>query len=169
MIREPTFREETVRVVTYHQPNLVGPRLLAGAFAGLVAAGPMALALLALKRILPSRSISEQALERMSAEEQSADEPQVNASTWLAHFGYGALAGAAYPFTIGRLRAPTLLKGWAHAMMYWACSYLGWLPVSNIFPAAADQPRRRNAVMIVGHLLWGTIVAMLADWIDEAL
>lgn len=177
MIREPTIREETIRVVTYQQPNLAVPRLLVGAFSGLVAAGPMALVMLALKRTLPKkeqvplppRLITEEAIERTGLEEQISDESQVVATTWLAHFGYGTLAGAVYPFAFGRMQAPSLVKGLAFGLAVWASGYLGWLPAANILPPATEMPMRRNAVLIASHLVWGSIVALLTDWIEENL
>ncbi|HZW04140.1 MAG TPA: DUF1440 domain-containing protein [Anaerolineaceae bacterium] len=177
MIREETVREGAIRVVTYQQPNRVLPRLLAGAFAGLVASGPMALMMAGLKRTLPKREqyalpprlITEELIERTGMDEKIDDESDISAATWLAHFGYGALGGGLYPFVFGKMRTPTLLKGAVFGLSVWLGSYMGWLPAAKIMPPATRLPMRRNLIMVASHLLWGSMVALLVDWLEEVV
>jgi uncharacterized membrane protein YagU involved in acid resistance len=53
------------------------------------------------------------------------------------------------------------------ALLVWLVSYLGWIPAANILPPATDQPKRRNALMIAAHVVWGvslgSVFALLTD------
>jgi putative membrane protein len=40
-------------------------------------------------------------------------------------------------------------------------SYLGLLPALGILRPATEHPERRNALMIVAHLIWGSITGLI--------
>jgi hypothetical protein len=41
----------------------------------------------------------------------------------------------------------------------WAVSYFGLLPTLKLFPSAEDDSPQRQAVMIAGHIVYGTSLA----------
>lgn len=148
--------------------------LLAGALSGLIASVPMGLAMMGLNRVLPGRNrLNEQALPPKQitgkvAEQAKADElmcpgPRWEPTTWLAHLGYGAATASLYPLVARKLPLPAVLTGIFYALGVWAGSYLGWLPVTGILPPATEQSRRRNAVMITSHMLWGALTGLLSQ------
>jgi uncharacterized membrane protein YagU involved in acid resistance len=56
-----------------------------------------------------------------------------------------------------------LLKGSLAGMIVWGGSYLGLLPALGIIPPATKHPRRRTALMIAAHLVWGVATGVVAD------
>ena len=122
----------------------------------------MTLAMLAMQRLLPRwqqyalppEKITEQITRRVKPD-KPANKQERRALSLLFHFGYGAGAGVLYGLLAKRLPLPSLLKGPLYALLLWAGSYLGWLPLMGISQSAPSQPLRRNLLMIVAHLLWG--------------
>src|SRR5438067_12696554 len=109
--------------------------LLAGALAGLLATLPMTVAMEAMHRYLPfwerqplppwqitMRVARAVGLHRRTEREQK------RGLTMLAHFGYGAAAGALYAPLARALRASGALGANAYSPAVWAGSYVGWLP-----------------------------------------
>jgi hypothetical protein len=77
----------------------------------------------------------------------------------LAHFGFGITAGSLYGLLTRGRHAPAPL-GAGYALAIWFSSYQGWIPRLGILPPAGrDRPGRR-AVMIAGHLVYGTTLAL---------
>jgi uncharacterized membrane protein YagU involved in acid resistance len=150
--------------------------VLTGALAGLAASIPMALVMMGLNRYLPrgARSAAEprrplppklvtrEMAERAGIEEVVEPGRRWEAATWLGHLGYGAATASVYPLVTRRLPLPEIARGMLFALGVWAGSYLGWLPALNVLPPATEQSPRRNAVMILSHLAWGSLLALLA-------
>ncbi|RPJ36656.1 MAG: hypothetical protein EHM21_18895 [Chloroflexi bacterium] len=148
-----------------------GPRLLAGALAGMLASIPMAGVMDGLNRILPTqkrswldrlrplppKQITASMLGRRVRQGRKWDAP-----TWAGHLGYGAATASLYPVLTRPLPLPDILRGMLFATIIWAGSYLGWLPAFNIMPSAVKDTPRRNAVMILSHLVWGALTGLLA-------
>lgn len=163
------------------QPGWVRPA--AGAAAGLIASVPMAAVMMGLNRALPGRGrsaaepyrplppkeITLEVAERAGMEEVVRPGRHWGAATWLGHLGYGAATASVYPMLAGRLDAPNVIRGMLFAMLVWAGSYLGWLPALGVLPPATHQTRRRNAVMILSHLSWGSLTALLSDYLEKRL
>ena len=140
-----------------------------GGLAGLAATIPMTLLMNAWHRRLPfyeryplpPRQITMR-VARQAGVANRLDEPAREALTTTAHYGYGAGAGALYGLLCGR-RAPVgipnfspgIPTGILYGLAVWSGSYLGLLPALGILPPATRHPRRRNALMIVAHLVWG--------------
>jgi len=103
---------------------------------------------------LPPRLITEKMTERVGIENR-LDEKELTGLTILSHFGYGAVFGAIYALFEQRIAFGSRLKGVLSGVALWAGSYLGWLPAMNILPLATQQPRRRNLLMIIAHVIWG--------------
>ena len=147
--------------------------LLAGALSGLIASVPMGLAMMGLNRLLPGRNrpnehalppkqITRKAANQAGAEELMQPGSRWEPTTWLAHLGYGAATASLYPLVAQKLPLPAVVTGIFYALGVWAGSYLGWLPVTGILPPATEQSRRRNAVMVTSHVLWGALTGLLS-------
>ena len=154
--------------------------LLSGALAGFFAAIPMALVMAGLNEILPTRKrawyqkwiplpprqITNRMAKRFGVPRATRAGNRLEPATWLAHLGYGAAAASVFPLATRSLPIPAVLRGLLFALGVWAASYLGWLPAANILPPATEQPARRNIVMIISHLVWGSFIGLLASRID---
>ncbi len=143
-------------------------RLLVNAGAGLVATAAMTAAMEAMFRMLPRyqryplppRLITTRMLRRIGA--PLGLRSHKDALTMLNHFGYGAVAGALHT-PVTALRLHPLVEGALYGMAVWGGSYLGWLPKAGILPHPKHTPKKRTALMIVAHLVWGTTLATLAQ------
>lgn len=126
-------------------------RMLFGALAGLSATMAMTAAMRRLfprlnrgdRYPLPPREITETLLP--------PDQRGVATATVLAHFGYGAAAGAVFG-----LLPPRNGSGVLYGAAVWSASYLGWIPAMHILKPATSHPSGRNLLMITAHLVWGT-------------
>jgi uncharacterized membrane protein YagU involved in acid resistance len=137
-------------------------RLLLGALAGIAGTFAMTAAARAMHRRLPAgeryplppREIIEGALPVPS--KHGLDEQQRQSVTLAAHFGYGAATGALYALLRPR---GSVLPGAAYGLLVWTVSYFGIMPGLGILQPAHEHPRRRNWLMIVAHLVWGSTMA----------
>ncbi|MBR9902449.1 MAG: DUF1440 domain-containing protein [Gammaproteobacteria bacterium] len=144
---------------------------MAGAIGGLLATVPMTLAMESLYRPLPRkeryplppRELTQNLLQKVEADALLDEEQRVELSL-VSHFGYGALAGALYPYTRQRVEHP-LVYGSSYGVAIWAASYFGWIPALQILPPPHRQPANRRRLMIVAHLVWGAGTV----WIGECL
>ncbi len=159
------------------------PRLLAGALAGMIAAVPMALVMAGLNKFMPAprgprswlskltplspKQITNRLAARTGLTRVVRPGRKWGVPTWLAHLGYGAAAASLYPVVTRPLPIPGVLRGMVFALGVWGASYLGWLPAVNILPPATEQPARRNAVLIASHLVWGSLIGLLANRIIQ--
>src|SRR5690606_29575821 len=124
-------------------------RAIHGAIAGFCATMAMTMAMCMLERRLnrsdryplPPREITQDLLH--------SDERRAASRTLLAHFGFGAFAGALY----GLL--PRRVPGVLFGPLVWAASYLGWIPLAGILKPATRHPAPRNLLMIAVHIVWG--------------
>lgn len=143
-------------------------RLLLGFICGVVATGPMSVVMVLWHRRLPAREryplppreIATKAIEQVPGG-NDIDPATRSALTWLAHFGYGGAAGAIYAEAERRLPGGAVVRGPLFGLLIWAVSYLGLLPGLQILTPATEHPFRRNALMIVAHLVWGWFLAMV--------
>jgi putative membrane protein len=53
--------------------------------------------------------------------------------------------------------------GSLYGLLVWTASYLGWLPAVGILAPATRHPARRNALMIVAHLIWSATLGLLVE------
>jgi uncharacterized membrane protein YagU involved in acid resistance len=137
-------------------------RLLLGALAGIAGTFAMTAAARAMHHRLPPaeqyplppREIIEGALPAPA--KHALDEQGRQSATLAAHFGYGAATGALYAL----LRPKgSILPGAAYGLLVWTASYFGIMPGLRILRPADDHPLRRNWLMIVAHLVWGSTMA----------
>ncbi len=96
---------------------------------------------------LPPRELTERFLP--------APDSTLPTLTVLAHFAYGAAAGALFSILPQRRQG----TGAGYGVAVWALSYLGWIPALNVLKPATQHPPRRDLLMIAAHLVWGTALA----------
>jgi|SRR5262245_10450953 len=145
-------------------------RTLAGAAAGLAATGPMTMFMEGARALLPPheqyplppRRITERAAKTVDAHDDM-NEPQKEAATAVAHFGYGAAAGAVYGAVSPLMPFGPICDGVAYGLGVWAGSYLGLMPALGLHPAATREQVGRNALMIGAHIVWGAALGILTD------
>lgn len=148
-------------------------RLVATAGAGFVATALMSVAMLGMKRRLPwyqryplpPRLITSRALQKLGVGLR-ARRKYGPALTVANHFAFGTTTGALYtPLTM--LNVNPLVAGSLFGLAVWSASYLGWLPKAYILPSARFTPKKRSALMIAAHLVWGVSLATLANAASE--
>ena len=140
---------------------------LRGAAAGLAATVPMTIVMEALRawlpreqfRRMPPREIVDRTVE-MTGEAPHVDEGERFAITTAAHFAFGAAAGGLYGALVGRGRSSPL-AGIGYGLTVWALAYGVGLPSLCLHPAAADDTKDRNEVLIASHIVWGAVLGAL--------
>ena len=137
-----------------------------GAGAGLVAVLPMT-GVMALvnsllperdQRALPPREISQKAAEKTGAGRPDDEENLI--LTGFTHTGFSVAAGALYGTIAGRVPIPPVASGVLFGVGVWAVSYLGWLPALRLYGTPEEQPKGRNAMMVIAHLVWGASLGL---------
>ena len=107
---------------------------------------------------LPAGEITYRALDAVAGRAKWPADRATDAAT-LAHFGFGAAAGAAY----GALRnEPTLASAIRYGLAVWTVSYFGWVPAFGFLTPAHRHPVRRSALMIAAHVVWGATLGWAA-------
>ena len=146
--------------------------VLRGAAAGFAATVPMTVAMEALRTALPAeqhrrmppREIVDRTIERAAdatGEDANLDRGDRIALTTIAHFAFGAAAGAVYGAAVGSRRT-SALTGIAYGLAVWALAYGVGLPSLGLHPAATDDTKDRNEVLIASHVVWGATLGMLS-------
>jgi hypothetical protein len=77
----------------------------------------------------------------------------------IAHFGFGAGAGALYGLLSRGRRVPPPL-GVAYALGIWVGSYAGWVPRLGILPSIPHDRPGRPLVMGTAHVVYGAALAL---------
>lgn len=148
------------------KPNLI-PALATGMLAGVAATGPMTSVMLALNRKLqptdraiPPGEVTAHALEKIHLRRQLSDEGLKDAAVF-AHFAYGGAAGAILAPFQRLIPLPGWLVGALYGLLVWAASYVGYLPALDLTRPARDEPAARHGMMIVAHLVWGSVLGAI--------
>ncbi|HEX6819983.1 MAG TPA: DUF6789 family protein [Ktedonobacterales bacterium] len=156
--------------------HTVVPRLAIGAASGLAATGPMTLAMLGMQEFLPKSEQYSLPPRRIVTHlaswlgiRRDLDKQSLDALTAVAHFAYGASAGALYGPLGLALPVPGVVSGVGWGLLVWAGSYLGLLPTLNLLSSATHHPRKRSALMIAAHVVWGASLGFLSQRIDERM
>lgn len=157
------------------RPNAVEPNgketamspLQAGAWAGILATGPMTMVLMKSQEERPELRGRAHAPAALTADLTRGVLPRRRMSdgrkadlTLLAHFAFGAAAGALFGLAAGRLPGRAKTQGAAFGLLVWAVSYMGWIRALNLRPAATRVSGARNAQMVGAHLAWGTSLGL---------
>lgn len=146
--------------------------VLRGAAAGFAATVPMTVAMEALRTALPAeqhrrmppREIVDRTIEKAAdatGEDANLDRGDRIALTTIAHFAFGAAAGAVYGAAVGSRRT-SALTGIAYGLAVWALAYGVGLPSLGLHPAATDDTKDRNEVLIASHVVWGATLGILS-------
>jgi uncharacterized membrane protein YagU involved in acid resistance len=138
-----------------------GSRLLIGGIAGFVGTMAMTAAMRRMHRRLPAKErypLTPREIIDSGASQVGVALPNEAAKdlTTAAHFAYGAAMGA---LVAAMNPDPKKKTGAAAGLAVWVASYMGWLPAVGTLEPATRHPARRNALMIVAHLVWGASTA----------
>ena len=134
-----------------------GSRAALGAIAGFVATAVMTAAMQRLHEQLPAEQRYPLTPREITAATMSAATDDATATrTLVAHFLYGALAGALYG---GLARRGGASSGVVCGIGVCCVSYLGWIPAFGILKPATQHPAARNELMLTGHVIWGALTA----------
>ena len=147
--------------------SVVEMGILRGAAAGFAATVPMTLTMEALRaalpreqtRRMPPREIVDRTVDKAGVG-MEVDRSDRIALTTVAHFAFGALAGAVYGAVVER-RKSTALTGVTYGLAVWALAYGVVLPSLGLHTAAADDTNDRNAVLVASHVVWGATLGKL--------
>jgi putative membrane protein len=144
-----------------------------GAVAGGIATVPMTLFMLMAHRVLPAWQQDALPPEKITGEmAERADvhlqKQQLLGASLVSHLGYGASMGSLYMLFSSKLKFSPLLKGSLFGLIVWSVSYLGWLPAGRFAASGPNETKQRNALMIVAHLIWGSVTGMVAAQISHA-
>ena len=142
--------------------------MLVGAAAGVAATVPMTMVMETLHRQLPGepprplppREVVEGAAVKAGVHRE-LDERDMQQLTLAAHFGYGAVCGAAFGLVAPRKLPAAAGVGMLFGLGVWAGSYLGWLPALGVRQPATVDPPARSGLMIAAHLVWGAAAGVI--------
>lgn len=144
--------------------------LQAGTVAGFIATVPMTIFMLLMhsllprwqKSALPPEEITEEMAERAQIDLKQ-DKVKLLSLSLVAHFSYGASMGSLYALLTRKISLPAVLKGTLFGLVIWTASYLGWLPLGRFSSAAPEETLQRNLLMIVAHVIWGSVTGIMTD------
>ena len=165
-------------MVKEHSPGIEryekNPFPLQGALAGMLGTLPMTIVMLILHRLLPNwqkyalppEEITDD-LAKRSDLRRRINKEQLLAATLISHFGYGSAMGILYSLLTRMIPLPPIVKGMLFGLVVWVGSYLGLLPALGISAWAGKEPLRRNLLMILAHLIWGSATGIIADVLEQ--
>jgi uncharacterized membrane protein YagU involved in acid resistance len=138
-------------------------RFLRGAIAGVVATAPMSAVMMGAKQFglmgeMPPEKITAKLLKRTPI---SPSKEHQDALATALHFGFGSAAGALFAVIAPKRLIARIPMGMTYGAAIWGVSYMGWIPAFGIMPHAARDRRDRQMVMLAGHVVYGTALALL--------
>ena len=138
-------------------------RILRGATAGALATAPMSAVMVGAKQLglmggMPPEKITSSVLRRSGIH---PSEGQQDALATILHVGFGTAAGAVFGVMAPKPLIARVPVGMAYGAAIWGVSYMGWVPAFGIMPAADRDRRDRQMVMLAGHLVYGTALALM--------
>jgi len=143
-----------------------------GALAGLAATFPLTLAMSKLDQAFPIREKQSfpprkivMWLSRILGIKKKMDKNEKTFLTMIGHFAYGALSGTLIKFLISRI--PLVVGVPLLGLSVWILSYLGWLPVIKFDLSAFKMSSRKNLLMVIAHLVWGSSLALIYRGLDR--
>lgn len=142
-------------------------KMLRGAVAGLVATVAMTAIIfvgqgLHLLHTPPPETVTRNVSRRVGID-LPRRRPVVGIAWAPAHGLYGAGCGALFAAIRSRLPSSRWLAGVLFGESVWAVSYLGYLPVADLYPDVDDDRRSRTLVMVLAHAVYGTALAHSYD------
>jgi hypothetical protein len=119
-----------------------------------------------MRRRVPPEEIVEHAAEQADVD---ADRSAVQAAAVVAHFGFGAGAGALFGVVARGGRAAKVVEGVAFGLGVWTVSYRGWIPRAGLLAHASEDEPNRQATMIAAHVVYGAVLgALVGSRSDDA-
>lgn len=148
--------------------SCLSEKLALGAGAGFLATVLMTLVMLAIHRRLPwwqryaipPKQIVGDLADTIGAE-HDLDRATHDAVTAVSHFAYGACMGIPYAMVEKSIPGAPVAKGVGYGLIVWFANYLVGLPAANFSAAATREPRRRSAMMIFAHVVWGAALGAI--------
>ena len=143
-----------LKETTYRQSLAKG--LLAGLIGGLVATAAKSLA----EKIFPPRTHGEPEPPEVLAEKIAGHELAVTEKAAAAesiHWGFGALAGAAYGAVVEYYPAATAKDGATFGMALSSLTHGTVLPAMGLSPAPEEQTMRERTSEMASHVLFGVV------------
>lgn len=142
--------------------NDPGTQLASGAGAGLLATGGMSAVMLAARKLAPTPTLPPRKIvEKISGPPESrTGDAGLDAAAVLAHFGFGAAAGAVFALAQRRLAGNPVTQGIGFGLLVWALSYKGWIPALEIMPPPERDDPRRAVTMAAAHVVYGGLLGM---------
>jgi len=148
-------------------------KLFQSALAGLVATLPMTIFMRSAWKRLPEQEKyalpPHQITRNVFKPVRRLSDRRQRALTLFLHFAFGTAAGLVYGAVEEKVPLPHGVKGPLAGMAVWTGSYQGWIPALGILPSAMEQPRRRNLLMIIAHLIWGLTLGALAGMFNSGI
>ncbi|RBQ20866.1 hypothetical protein DP939_07300 [Spongiactinospora rosea] len=139
-----------------------------GALGGLLATGAMSVLMLAGSR---AGLMEDQPPKRIARAAMAGDRHSPKRGErvvgMFAHAGFGAASGAVYAVCC-RGRPTPALPALAYALGIWFVSYEGWVPKLGILPPISGDRPGRPAVMAVGHIVYGLVLARFLNRLNRA-
>jgi uncharacterized membrane protein YagU involved in acid resistance len=89
------------------------------------------------------------------------DRSEKAAFNWLAHFGFGAAAGAVYSLVASKPQTHPIVKGMLFGVGLWTVSYSGWIPAAGILRFPTQESKRYVFLEVMTHLVWGGFLGAL--------
>jgi uncharacterized membrane protein YagU involved in acid resistance len=145
---------------------------LRGAVAGFAATAPMTVVMEALRTALPAeqhrrmppREVVDRTIDKtveQTGQGAELDRKDRIALATVAHFAFGAAAGALYGVLVDSRRS-SALTGVVYGLGVWAVAYGVGLPSLGLHPAAARDTTDRNEVLVASHVVWGAVLGRLS-------
>ena len=143
--------------------------LLNGLLSGMCATAPMTMVMAVLHRMLPGHEqhplppyeITRRASNEDKADHQAGDVQDQVGLAIISHFSFGAGAGAVFSLLADVIPLSSPAAGAVYGMLVWGVNYLGLLPATGLYRAPDYEPVRRHAMMILAHLVWGSVLGLL--------
>lgn len=137
-----------------------------GIWSGILATDPMTSAMLIMRREMPAdqksplppSTITNEIISRAGL--QNLPTARKEDLTLISHFGYGAACGLIYALSRSLIpekekEVSPLLTGAIFCLSVWGFSYMVGNPSTGLRASAQKMPAKRNAMMILAHLVWG--------------
>ncbi|MCW2878727.1 MAG: hypothetical protein JWQ95_2827 [Sphaerisporangium sp.] len=134
--------------------------LVNGAVSGVLATAAMSAVMLAGDRAgLMGEHPPKRIVRAMLPGHKRRPKPAEGVLGTVAHFGFGAACGGLFAVVVDG-REPRVPLGAVYGLAIWAVSYHGWVPALGILPPVHRDRPGRQAVMAVGHAVYGTALVL---------
>ncbi|HEY0444313.1 MAG TPA: DUF6789 family protein [Candidatus Limnocylindrales bacterium] len=147
--------------------------LARGVAAGIAATAAMSVVLVAAERSgdmsrMPPHEIASNAISKSPIGAETSGRARRRLG-WVAHFAFGAAAGATFEVVRRRLppRVPAVPAAVAFAAVVWGVSYLGWIPALGLMPPATDDEPGRQPALLLAHAVFGGVLGVTATGLDN--